>query len=210
MDQQGGPPIPDHSLRAEAGGPLRRAEALVAAEPTRERLHALLDAALDLTEAASSGSDFEEAITAAWVVQQLLDLGFGPLANRLMEAGQPADAEARGGDKTHAEIRRDLARGVTVFPSLMGEADRSVIAVALLDLNSRTAEVPPLLVRERKRGRGANPGAAEEAEERAWQWIWQQHGRTGGKDWSAYDAGRKRDWDHGRRGREMARGMGAT
>ena len=183
MDQQGGPPIPDHSLRAEAGGPLRRAEALVAAEPTRERLHALLDAALDLTEVASSGSDFEEAITAAWVVQQLLDRGFGPLANRLMEAGQPADAreEARGGDKTHAEIRRDLARGLAALPSLMREADRSLLAVALRDLNSRTADVPRLLVREPKKGRGANPGAAEDAEERAWQWIWHQHDRTGEK-----------------------------
>ena len=166
MDQQGGPPIPDHSLRDEAGGPLRRAEALVAAEPTRERLYALLDAALDLTEVASSGSDFEEAITAAWVVQQLLDRGFGPLANRLMEAGQLADPreEARGGDKTHAESRRDLARGVTLLPSLMRGADRSQIAAALLDLNSRTADVPPLLVRRHPlpgapAARGHRPGA---------------------------------------------------
>jgi hypothetical protein len=181
VDQQGGLSIPGPPLRAEVREPLRRAEALIATEPTRAQLHMLLDAALDLTELIASGSDPEEAAIAARVVQKLLHCGFGPLVNRLMVPWHPTDAheEARRDDRTQAEIRYDMARGLILLPSLMRDADRNLLAGALRALDSRTDDVPELFVREPKKGRGANPRAAEHAEEEAWQWIWRLHDRTG-------------------------------
>lgn len=175
MVQRGEPPFrsPRPRTAVKVAGSRAR-DALTAHEPSREQLHLLLDVALNFAERTAGSSDPEDTRRLARVVQQLLQGAFGALRERVM--GPPGDTQPA--DKPQADVRRDLVKGLTL-PSLMPVADRKLLAHALLTLNRPAADVPPLFHRAPKKGRGADPKKAMFAETLAWEWIWQEHARTG-------------------------------
>ena len=173
MAEGGQAPSPSPSQGARRRKDALRA--LNAREPSREQLHLLLDLALDFAGVVAQDLDIERARLLATVVQKILKAGFSLLTGRLIQTQEHADAH--GGDPT--EVRRRLVMGLIRLPSLMPPADRKLLAAALLSLDRPAEDVPPLFRRPPKKGRGADPARARAAEERAWEWIWQEHARTG-------------------------------
>lgn len=140
--------------------------------PERERLHAVLDALLDLKEEAAAdpigalgflyrmeeGRPWDARIEAVSLARSLVRDAAGwtspPRAGAVSSADALIHAADGGLEMWRSAMAHHLARGVHAFPP----SEARALAEALLALNDATGETPPLLTPSPKHSRqGRNP-----------------------------------------------------